>query len=238
MSADERTGRGEGDPGNGPDSSLSDMPLLDLLDSLVSDRGRVAAAEALGMNYRTLVNCYDSRRVSRRMRQVLVEFRDAGGPDEVRGDVDAVAQVGNDDGDDEPDHEGEPLAEQVAALEDETRQLRELVEHQGRHLEELGRRVAGLEGQDQQPTEAGAVGGDDQQREWRPPRRGHALPGAGVVTLEEQPNEEHAFGPAAPMVAEWREVRNRGQAAGSRVDQAVAAVRRWELERRCSANST
>ena len=58
------------------------------------------------------------------------------------------------------------------------------------------------------------------------------MPDAGVVTLEEQPDEEDAFGPAAPLVAEWREVgaRTGVGAPGSRVDRAVAAVRRWELE--------
>ena len=58
------------------------------------------------------------------------------------------------------------------------------------------------------------------------------MPGAGVVTLDEQPDETHAFGPAAPLVAEWRDVRDRMRdgSAGSRVDRAVAAVRRWELE--------
>ena len=30
------------------------------------------------VNYRTMMNCYDSRRVSRRMRQVLADFLDAG----------------------------------------------------------------------------------------------------------------------------------------------------------------
>ena len=50
--------------------------------------------------------------------------------------------------------------------------------------------------------------------------------------MEEQPDEEHAFGPAAPLVAEWREIRARlgGGAQGGRVDRVVAAVRRWELE--------
>ena len=37
---------------------------------------------------------------------------------------------------------------------------------------------------------------------WRPPRRRHGLPDAGVVTLEEQSDEEHAFGPAAQLVTE------------------------------------
>ena len=68
--------------------------------------------------------------------------------------------------------------------------------------------------------------------DWRPPRRSHGLPDAGVVTLVEQLDEAHAFGPAAPLVAEWREVwaRTGNESAGSRVNRAVAAVRRWELE--------
>ena len=58
------------------------------------------------------------------------------------------------------------------------------------------------------------------------------MPDVGVITLEEQPDEAHAFCPAAPLVAQWREitVRVRDGSAGSRVDRAVAAVRRWELE--------
>ena len=53
-----------------------------------------------------------------------------------------------------------------------------------------------------------------------------------MVTLEEQPDEEHAFGPAAALVAEWRQLRTGGGQSVSRVDRAQAAVRRWELEAR------
>ena len=42
----------------------------------VTDRA-AAAAKPLGVNYRTVVWCQQSRRVSQRMRQVLQEFRDA-----------------------------------------------------------------------------------------------------------------------------------------------------------------
>ena len=65
---------------------------------------------------------------------------------------------------------------------------------------------------------------------WRPPRRGHGLPDAGVVTLEQQPDEAHAFGPASQLVAEWRELRTRDEKTGNWVDRAKAGVRRWELE--------
>ena len=43
----------------------------------------------------------------------------------------------------------------------------------------------------QQPGDAEAVGvGDGPRQEWRPPRWGHGLPDAAVVTLERQPNED------------------------------------------------
>ena len=62
MSVSQQPATGDGDSGDRPDFPLSDAPLLDLLDALVNDLGRVAAAEALGVNYRTMTACYDSRR--------------------------------------------------------------------------------------------------------------------------------------------------------------------------------
>ena len=56
------------------------------------------------------------------------------------------------------------------------------------------------------------------------------MPDAGVVTLEEQPDEEHAFGPATPRVAEWRRLQVGGDQVAARVNRARTAVRRWELE--------
>ena len=82
-------------------------------------------------------------------------------------------------------------------------------------------------------TEAGPAGDvqdDDLERDWPPPRRRPGMTDAGVVTLEEQPDEEHAFGPAAQLVAEWRELQVREEKEDSRVDRARAAMRRWELE--------
>jgi hypothetical protein len=64
----------------------TNQPLLDLPDALVSDRGRVSAAYVLGVNYRTLMTCYDSRR----MRQALAEFMDGKAVvDDEPGDVDS-----------------------------------------------------------------------------------------------------------------------------------------------------
>ena len=203
--------------GDEPDQS-ADAPLLDLLDALVDDRGRVAAAEALGVNYRTMMTCYDSRRVSRRMRQALVDFRDAGGGGDQLGVVDRDVTTEDED---------ESLEQRVAALEEENLKLRETFQSQAGQLDELGRRVAVLEGREGGSGGTEVSGGNDgQQREWRPPRRGYGLPYAGVVTLEEQPDEAHAFGPAAPLVAEWRELQVRVEKADSRVDRDRDEARR------------
>ena len=196
-----------------------DAPLLDLLDALVDDRGRVASVQALGVNYRTVTRCRQSRRVSRRMREVLEEFRDS----QDGGDAEA-GTVGGDDAE-------VAQRDRAVELERENRDLRETVEAQAAELETLRRRVAELEERVQEPDKTDAVdGGHGQPGELRSHRRAHEVPDARVVTLDEQPDEDYAFGPAAPLVAEWRKLRTGGDQAGSRIDRAVAAVRRWELE--------
>ena len=126
----------ECNPGQEPDTPLSDDALLDLLDALVEERGRVPAAQLLGVNYRTLALCCDSRQVSRRMRRALLEFRNMGGV--VSGETE------NGDGAGPPDGDAAALRQRVSELE-ENAQLRELADDQARQLEELNRRLAGLE---------------------------------------------------------------------------------------------
>ncbi len=214
MSDDERVS-------NGADAPLSDGPLLDLLDALVESRGKVAAAEALGVNYRTMTNCHNSRRVSRRMRRALQEFHQQ----------EAIDDGGAEVGDDGAADEAGTLRQRVAALEQENSSLREIIEAQAEQRAEWERRSGAVVDEERQRGEADVVdGGDGQRQGWRPPGRDHGLPDAGVVTLEEQPDEEHAFGPAASLVAEWRALRTGAEASGSRVDRARASVRRWELE--------
>ena len=224
-SVDGSKGAGDGMSIPLSDAPLSDDPLLDLLDALVNDRGKVAAAEALGVNYRTMVTCHESRHVSRRMRKALAEFRDKrvdGGDaqDDEAGDI--VARV-------------TALEERVAAMEEAYGALVETVEAQAKQLTELQRNVGGSEDgaeeEKREPSKPDPVGDNDGQRkEWRPPRRDHGLPDTGVVTVEEQPDEGHAFGPAVPLVQEWRGLRTGAEASGGRVDRAKTAVRRWELE--------
>ncbi len=164
----------------------------------------------------------------RRMRQALVEYRDRGR-----------------DGDAPPDADVDALRQRVAELECENAELRELADERARQLEELTGRLAALEDGQQSGDDAGVVevengvdadgasgreGGAGLGPDWQPPRRRPGMPDAGVVTLEEQPDEIFAFGPAAPLVAEWRQLRAQGGLSISRADRAQAAVRRWELE--------
>ena len=215
--------------------SLSDDLLLDLLDALVEERGRVPAAQILGVNYRTLANCCDSRQVSRRMKQALVDFRNAG--------TSVIGEAADGDGNDPPDAGVAALRQRVDELEDENSRLRELADDRARQIEQLTRRLAALKGASQPDAADEVVGVDadaddthDHDRadgvaqDWKPPRRRPGMPESGVVTLEEQPDEEHAFGPAAPLVTEWRRLRTASGRSASRVDRAQAAVRRWELE--------
>ena len=51
---------------------------MDLRDALVEERGRAPTAERLGMNQRTVAVCCGCRQASRRVRQAVPEFRDAG----------------------------------------------------------------------------------------------------------------------------------------------------------------
>ena len=93
------------------------------------------------------------------------------------------------------------LDEIRGAVAEETTQRRELEERVAA-LTEVGPETR--EPEEAQSDIGVQMAGERQQREWRPPRRDHGIPDAGVVTLDKQPDEEQALGPAAPLVAEWR----------------------------------
>ena len=104
-------------------------------------------------------------------------------------------------------------------------------ESEAEQLAETGLRVAEPEEGRERPESVPAPAAEESVGGECPPQgRAHGLPDAGVVTLELQPYEEHAFGPAAGLVAEWRELRTGGTSRGSGVEQARGEERRWELE--------
>ena len=207
MDADERSVEVEGVSEN-----VQEPQLWHLLTGIVRDRGRVGAARALGVNFRTLAASVDSGRLSPRMRRALGEMLKAG-----------VATPGE-----TQDRVG-VLERRVVSVEEEAGALREAMEAQEKQLGELEGRLEKLE---EARVEAGttvATVGDRDSSSWTPPMRAYGLPDSGVVTLEAQPDEKHAFGPAAELVAEWRLLRA-DAATGTKVERARAEERRWELE--------
>ena len=158
--------------------------------------------------------------LSRRMRRALREFEAGLEP----------AESPDLDGSRGSNGRTETVAQQMETLAGEVGHLAEMVEVQGRQLQELGRRVAGLEDVAREWT-TGNVGpavDEGVAGEWRPSEREQGLPDAGVVTVDPQPDEEHAFGPAAGLVAEWRNLRT-GLPNRRGVDRARAEERWWEL---------
>ena len=148
--------------------SQDDAHLWEAFQELVNDRGRTAAADALGVNYRTVVANLEASRLSRRMRTAVQRFETqesepgpAGSPEE------------REPGEAEERGETTETAEQrVEALMAEVGHLRETVQAQAGQLEELGRRVMELaearEGLESGPGPAVEEGAGDG---WRPPRR-------------------------------------------------------------------
>ena len=197
--------------------------LLELLDDLVGDRGRVGAAEVLGVNYRTLQHCLVSRRLSRRMREALEHYRSSA---PVVVDLPAAAEETG-----PGEEQGQTLEQRVAGLESENRALREFIEALAGQLDELKGQVANLEGPgtNRAGDEPLSV---DQELRWEGCQHssGHGALEAGVVTLEERPGEEQNLGVAARRVAEWREAGRRAATANNRAEWADAEVKRLELE--------
>ena len=183
---------------------VTEEQLAELLDGLVRERGRVGAAEVLGVNYRTLAGSVDSGNLSRRMREALAEFAKTGIP--VRPE------------------------DRIEAVEEAVSEVREALKSQASRLEELEGRLSQLERDGGGRGTRDDPGQDGEVTDWTPPKRAYGLPDVGVVTLEPQPDEDHAFGPAAELVVEWRSLMTGGVQVGSRIERTRAEERRWELE--------
>lgn len=205
--------------------------LVALLREVAETRGKVAAAEALGVSFRTLARAVESGRLTGRMADALERHLR-----EVRGPVTPAPK---------PD-QAEGLEARVKQLKVEVAELRTRVgtiqavvealqEDQARTLSQWERRLARVEarpvavngsGKVTSPGVKGASQGAGERPEVKRPRR----PYPQLVTVEPEEGEELIYGAAMPAITEWREVRSALDGVRSRLDKLDARNRMVELE--------
>ena len=186
---------------------LERMRLMALLRELARDRGVKEAAQALDVDHRTLVSSLESGKLTRRMRVALGKALLEGGGSpaaeqrerndalegrlkEVEGRVEAL---------------GKDMHRGLAAVQGEVKALR------GERAQEM-RRLAQAEAGRGARGEAAEAGGVVGKPKGRPSLR-REYP--ELVTLEPAEDDEEVFGPAWPLIVEWRGLKdshpNRGK---------------------------
>ncbi|MDE2669823.1 MAG: hypothetical protein OXI51_09250 [Chloroflexota bacterium] len=207
--------------------------LVALLREVAETRGKVKAAEALGVSFRTLARAVESGRLTGRMADALERHLR-----EVKGSVTPASSP-------EPD-QADGLEQRVKLLEASVAQLQPrfetltavvgaLQEDQARTLGQWERRLTWAEarqvavngsGDETTPSVKGAVEAVREPRQVRVPRR----PYPQLVTLEPEEGEELIYGEAMPAINEWRETRQTLEQAKRRLDELDARRRMVELE--------
>ena len=194
------------DAENAPSGSRSfvdvhDLRLTALLFDLVEADGRVKAAEVLGVSYGALARAADTGRLTGRMRDALTRH---------------LLEDGKVDEDEERDRVAD-LERRMAALEADAGDipkgedsqiagLREALAKIGEEVERHGRRIAALETRGSSPRHVSS------------PVAEHPTPSRPacelVVSLHPDPGDDaKRFGAAAPLVGEWRRLREEYGAA-------------------------
>ena len=207
--------------------------LVAMLRDVAEDRGKVKAAETLGVSYRTLARAVESGRLTGRMADALERHLL-----EVEGSATAPARQKQADG----------LEGRVEQLEGDVAKLRARVdtmqavvgalqEDQARTLRQWEGRLARVEarqvvrngsGAASTPSVKGALEGPHTQPQVKPPRR----PYPQLVTVEPETGEELIYGEAMPAITDWREARKALEQAKRRLDKLDARKRMVELELR------
>lgn len=205
--------------------------LVAMLRDVAERRGKVKAAEALGVSYRTLARAVESGRLTGRVADALERHL-------LEAEGSAKAPVGQ--------KPAGGLEARVEELEAGVAKLRTHIEttqavvgalqgDQARTLGQWERRLARVEARRGAANGSGAVstpsvrGAPEEVREQpqvKPPRR----PYPQLVTLEPEEGEELIYGEAMPAITEWRETRRELEGARRRLDKLDARKRMVELE--------
>ena len=176
--------------------SLRHMRLLALLRDMIDDGGKVKAAKALGVNYRTVSKAVGSGTLTDRMSDALERHL-------LLGSGSAAAQQRD---------RVDALVERVSALERELRggleavvgEVKAFREEHARSMRHVERRLVRLEAgrsESETPSPTGA--------ETEPTKRRYVRPRTypQLVTPEAEPDEDLVYGEATPVIVEWRRVR-------------------------------
>ena len=205
--------------------------LVAMLRDVAEDRGKVKAAEALGVSYRTLARAVESGRLTGRMADALERHLW-----EVEGAATApVGQTragGLEGRVEQPEADVVQLRTRIETIEAVVGALQE---DQARTLERWERRLARVEARQTATNESaapspprvkGAAEGVRERPQVKPPRR----PYPQLVTVEPEEGEELIYGEAMPAIIEWRETGRALGYARRRLDKLDARQRMVELE--------
>ena len=205
---------------------LERMRLMALLRELARDKGVKEAAQALGVDHRTLVSSLESGKLTRRMRVALGKALLEGGGSpaaeqrerndalegrlkEVEGRVEAL---------------GKDVGRGLAAVQGEAKALRS--EH-AQGTRQVERRLAQLEaggGARGAASEATSAVGEPKRRTSL--RREYPE----LVTLEPADDDEEVFGDAWPLIVEWRGLKDTHPDRGGSLSWLVTEERFLSVE--------
>ena len=206
--------------------ALREMRLMALLRDVVSEQGKVRAAETLGISYRTLSRAENTGRLTPRLADALESHL-------VRGGGTAAAQQRR---------QMRELTDRVVRLEGALVEgLEELRREQARWREQTEKRVAALESAGNgTATGSGGAPTNGRTSQSQPasqrtasnpvvqrPRRVYP----DLVTAEAEPGEELVYGDAATaVIVQWREARDTMPRTTDALDRFNARERLYELE--------
>ena len=172
--------------------NLVELRSLALLDDLVKARSRKGAAEALGVDRRTLAANVDSGKLTAQMREAVDRLL-------LLGDAAVVAR--EEKRFTEMERRMEALEEEFRAVGEMRLRLDDIDRAVGKAVHRVSRVEARL-GEMEASRVVGEAGQPEQSN-----RRSHERPYLDVVMPESMPDDEEVYGAAAEIVDEWRRLR-------------------------------
>ena len=182
------------------------LRLRALLHDLVRTKGRIRAAEELGLDPRTVGACMDGEGMSWRVREALER-----GLQEGKGSAAARQRKRNDALERRVEKLERELREGFDAVEGEVKALRQ---EQGRALAKIEEKLSRVETRREPPAGQAEAPGTTGPAQEKAPATGKPSARAGypkrlypdLVTKEPAPDDEEVFGAAWPPIKEWREI--------------------------------